>query len=466
MTAIRAFSARNRFVRLSCGFLAAAVATTVAAGCGSSTGSASSSTDSSLNCHGCGDGKTIRVSLEAVGTTAQLASWEQFVAAQFKADTGANVAFTTMSTGDEVLNTIETGDVTHTGPDVLDTANSYNGDAEAAKIYGPITSADWALLGGKSQFNPGVLATSLTGGNTISWYLHTDLLAYNTKLFSEAHITSPPKTWDQYIADAKAITKLGNGIYGAPFDAEDPYDPWHETWTLTRDFGGNFINASGTAATMTSPAVEKAFSFWLSWYQNGIAPPQSIAWTGTQLQGLFAQGKLGMLNQTNQGLITSVNGTAAEGHVAFAPMPTVPPGATAMPSGAPANGAVGFDFGYTLGVPVWSSQQPLAYRFERVATSAAAEEKLYALTAALPTTVAAAKAISANTAISPFIKYAPEAIVAPSYPYWGVVENAVASASATLSRDIQNKSYSQAALQAALAKANQQIDAGIAGSGG
>src|ERR1700760_2771280 len=45
---------------------------------------------------------------------------------------------------------------------------------------------------------------------------YTQGLIYNRKLFQEAGLNpdQPPTTWAQVEADAKAITKLGNGIYG------------------------------------------------------------------------------------------------------------------------------------------------------------------------------------------------------------------------------------------------------------
>ena len=98
---------------------------------------ATSSGGAGVNCHGCGAGKTIRVWVEGVGTTDQQAAWEAYVARRFKVNTGAKAVFTTMSTGSEVLNAIEQGAATNTGPDVIDTANSYNGGASGFSVGSP-----------------------------------------------------------------------------------------------------------------------------------------------------------------------------------------------------------------------------------------------------------------------------------------------------------------------------------------
>lgn len=450
-------------VGTTCGSLSVtAVGTASAAGL-SGSNVRSPVSDGSVNCHGCGDGKTVTVWVEAVTeTTAQQTKWQNYVAKQFKANTGATVKFTTMSTGTEVLNAIEQGAATNTGPDVLDTANSYNGEAEAAKIYKPITNADWQLIGGKSRFTPGVLSYGYTGGNTVDWYLHTDLLAYNTKLFHEAGISGPPKTWAQYVADGERITKLGHGIYGVASEPPSPYGPWHDLYTITRDMGGNWVNGALTKATLDTPTVAKAVEFWFSWYKDGFADPQSLSWTGNQEQALFIEGKLGMENQVNSSLITSAQGTSVAKDIAFAPMPTVPVGDKALPSGAPKYGVPGFNFAYTLGVPRWASDPSLAYRFIQVATSEKAELLLYNLTASLPTTVGAGNVVSTEyPLIKPFIKYASEAVVAPYYPFWGSVENAVSVLGATLARDYQNGSYSDSAVQTSLIKANSTVQAAM-----
>ncbi|MFI5955193.1 extracellular solute-binding protein [Cryptosporangium sp. NPDC051539] len=56
-------------------------------------------------------------------------------------------------------------------------------------------------------------------------------LFYNKDLFAKAKITNPPKTWDEFVADAKKVQALGNGAIGyaqplGPEEAQAEYSIW------------------------------------------------------------------------------------------------------------------------------------------------------------------------------------------------------------------------------------------------
>lgn len=56
-------------------------------------------------------------------------------------------------------------------------------------------------------------------------------LFYNKDLFAKAGIAAPPKTWDEFVADAKKISALGNGTVGyamplGPEEAQAEYSIW------------------------------------------------------------------------------------------------------------------------------------------------------------------------------------------------------------------------------------------------
>ena len=54
---------------------------------------------------------------------------------------------------------------------------------------------------------------------------------YDKTLFSQAGIAAPPKTWDEFVADAKKIQALGNGNIGyalplGPEEAQGEFSIW------------------------------------------------------------------------------------------------------------------------------------------------------------------------------------------------------------------------------------------------
>ena len=437
----------------------------VLAGCsGATTTTSTSATSTALDCHGCGDGKSINVLLENWGAPAgEQTAWENQVAKVFKKDTGATVNFSEYvgSTGEETA--IETDSASKSGPDIFQVANSLVATANSAGVFSKITPTDWKLLGGKSRFLPQAYSQNLTGGTMVAQWLSDTIMAYNTKLFAEAGIKSPPTTWNAFVTDAKKITALGNGTYGVGFDPADPYDPWHEIYLLSQQDGGNLVKSSGTPGNLTSAAVEKATNFWFDFYTKfHIAPPASASWTQSQEMASFAQGKLGMLLLTTAQVESVSKGQPAQGNIAFAGMPSVPYGEKALPKGqAPIKTLT---FSWNLGATSWSTEKPLDYRFLQIATGVSAEKLLATAYNEVPSTVAATAAEKNNSALAPSIEYMAGGAAPPALAYWGSVEVAVANAASALSRDIQNGSYNSSAIQSELQTGDAQINAAAASS--
>ncbi|HEY3923163.1 MAG TPA: extracellular solute-binding protein, partial [Acidothermaceae bacterium] len=405
-----------------------------------------SSAASTADCNGCGNGKTIHVLLENWGQPqAQQTAWENLVSAAFKAATGANVSFTEYvgSTGE--LTAIETDSASQSGPDVFQVANSLVATADSAGVFQTITPDEWTLLGGQSRFLPLATSASLTGGTMVAQWLSDTLLAYNTKLFAQAGITSPPTTWNDFVTDAQKITALGNGTYGVGFDPLDPYDPWHEIYLMVKQRGGDLVDATASSAPsrLNTAPVQAAVNFWFDFYNKfKIAPPQSLTWTQAQEMASFAQGKLGMLLLTTAQVNSVSKGQPAEGNIAFAGMPSVPYGETSLPTGTTPIQTLSFS--WNLGVTKWSSQKDLAYRFLQVATSLPAEQLLATAFNEVPSTVDATAAEQNNAGLADSIKYMAGGAAPPALAYWGVVETAIADATSAISRNLQNGQFSDA----------------------
>jgi len=124
---------------------------------------------------------------------------------------------------------------------------------------------------------------------------YTQGLIINRKLFKQAGLNpdDPPATWAQVEADAKAITKLGQGIYGYGDYSAGNNGGWHFSSEIDAE-GGHMTNEAGTTAAFNSDqgkAVLQALH-QMRFVDKSMSPTQQLAW-GT-LQKQMAAGKLGM----------------------------------------------------------------------------------------------------------------------------------------------------------------------------
>ena len=93
----------------------------------------------------------------------------------------------------------------------------------------------------------------------------TRALFWNKTLFKEAGVApfGATATWAQVLDAAKKISALGHGINGFEYAGGEKWSMlYNNIGPLVFQAGGQFINNSATAAFATSPAVEKAVSYW------------------------------------------------------------------------------------------------------------------------------------------------------------------------------------------------------------
>ena len=146
----------------------------------------------------------------------------------------------------------------------------------------------------------GAMKAVTTGGNTIYGLPTSDYtqgLVYNRKLFTEAGLNpdNPPTTWAQVETDAKAISKLGNGIEGWGDYSASGNGGWHFASYMDA-LGGTTVNNSGASPTADfnnadGTAILEALHT-LRFTDDAMSPTQGLAWGALQAQ--FGAGKLGM----------------------------------------------------------------------------------------------------------------------------------------------------------------------------
>ncbi|MEO6700351.1 MAG: extracellular solute-binding protein, partial [Jatrophihabitantaceae bacterium] len=206
------------------------------AACGGGTGSGSNNNNSS------GSKQVSSIKLVAAEYSADhtKAFWDQF-AATYKQKYGITLDVQIISWNDiaqQSTTMVQNGNP----PDVLN-INYYSSYAKDNLLY----SADDVLPASVQSDLLDSFKTSGTFNGKL--YGFPDLssaraLFYNKTLFSRAGISAPPKTWDEFEADAKKVQALGNGVvgYAEPLGPEEAQAEF-SIWTFNN--GGDWKDASG-----------------------------------------------------------------------------------------------------------------------------------------------------------------------------------------------------------------------------
>ncbi len=428
---------------------AASLAAGLVAGCGSS---ANSSGAAKLS------GQTLTVYTQApTGTgAAEYKAYYAYVAKLFHQQTGSTVSWQYFNSGTQLSQTIESSVATHSGPDVFSVGSSYNGVVAGTHAFHVFTDSDWAKLGGRSAFVPKMLTMSGASASQdigVPFESIPFVMAYNTKLFAKAALTSPPTTWSQWVSDAQAIQKASPGVNGASFSPQDPYGPWKPVWSYALQDGGNFTNASATKATLTSPQVQAGLQFYFAQEDKyHIVPAADLTWQAAQENAAFLAGKTGMLAETTYELKPEMAGTPVASDVAFAPMPSVPYGMTSRPAGGQA--AESIVSGNYYDIASYTKNVPLALAFIKAATSAQTQLQQFKIFGWMPVTQAGVAAVEhASRASVPFIQAEQNSTPTTFSPAWSYIEDGILAVIAHIAQQLAtghgySTSYALSQLQA------------------
>ena len=190
--------------------------------------------------------------------------------AMLKAGNEPNVFYTYFTDKNQVLDAGQAADIT-----------PYVNTTTVPVLNDIVPTAMAAVTAGKTLY--GLPTTNYTQG-----------LIINRALFRQAGLNpdQPPTTWAQVLQDAKAITKLGHGIYGYGDYSAGNNGGWHFSSEVFAE-GGQMINPAGTAAfnSTQGQAVLQALH-QMRFVDHSMSPTQQLAW-GT-LQKQMAANKLGM----------------------------------------------------------------------------------------------------------------------------------------------------------------------------
>jgi multiple sugar transport system substrate-binding protein len=171
----------------------------------------------------------------------------------------------------------------HSLPDILELDNP---QLQAFASTGTLAALDSFTSIDKSKYYDGPLSTVIYKGRIYGLPVGNNNLAifYNKKLLQDAGL-NPPKTWDDLLADAKALTK-GN-TYGFAFSARAgeeaswQFEPW--LWTNKGD-----LQTIGSAESIA------ALKLLVTMVQNGWASKSVTTWGQDEVEQQFENGNAAM----------------------------------------------------------------------------------------------------------------------------------------------------------------------------
>ncbi|HMA33871.1 MAG TPA: ABC transporter substrate-binding protein [Chloroflexia bacterium] len=119
-----------------------------------------------------------------------------------------------------------------------------------------------------SDFFPALISTNVypnLGGKMWSFPFTKSMpmLWYNMDMLKAAGIAKPPATWDEFVADSKAVSKADKGIYGYEFEAATS-----EFIAGIYSRGGSVMNADQSSFTFSNPAAQAQLQMLVDGVKN------------------------------------------------------------------------------------------------------------------------------------------------------------------------------------------------------
>jgi N,N'-diacetylchitobiose transport system substrate-binding protein len=394
--------------------VAAALAATLlgAAACGSGnsdepTTSASGPVD--------GKGKTVKVWLMVDAQT----SWKSVVddaSKRFTDATGAQVNVEYQ----QWANHLTKLDATLAGNDVPDVVELGNTEFPKYAYNGGFAAVNPSDFENSGTWLDGLKGACDVDGKTycVPYYAGARVMIYRTDLFKKAGISSAPKTYDEFLADADklAAAQKSDKKFGAVYM---PGKYWYAAMSFVKATGGDIAKKDGDkwAGQLSQPASIQGLQRWVDLVKK--YSKADVTKDENDQAAIFAQGESAIFigNTWEQGAAEQVKkdpndpnsalvDTKVKGKLASAPMPETP----------------SFLGGSNLGVTQKSQNKELAAQWIKYFTDSTAMEGLIKANALPNSTALLDKAATENPGIAPAALAAKSSWFVPNAEKWADVE--------------------------------------------
>lgn len=439
------------------------------AGCGSTASNSNNSTGTSTG----SKPVTISIYVQYVANAAkqQADMMNNKIIPEFeKQNPGIKVTWSYYTDSTQENQQLQTAVATHQGPDIFELGTTMVPTAYATGAFHVLSASDWAAVGGKSRFFPAQLGMSGPDANhyiAVPEFMYPFAMLYNTSLFKQAGISSPPTTWTQFVTDAQKMTDPSKNVWGAAIDPADGFDPWKIGWMFSNQLGSDLLSSDLKTATVNTNADAQGINFWFDWVTKyKIASPNDLTWKSSDELSAFENGKLGMMLLATASSLPTLETSAVKNDYAVAPMPSVPYGMTSRPAGGvPAQTIVS---GNDLAIPsyVTGAKYQDALKFINFLTNVQQQQTRFTMMGAMPVNMSAYASSSSfsglNTpAMKAFYKAELGAQATPFSGAWGNLETVYGGVFNSIATKIATNSFKSTDVKALLDAANSQIQASL-----
>lgn len=311
----------NKAQRATVSLLAAAMGTAVLAGCGAAPNSTPSAS-----------GK-VSISYLTLWPAPQVAMFQQAINKYEKSHPNVSITVRSVPFGN-LLSTITTDSLSSNGPTMFDIYDLWLPSLAKDGIVAPAPGSYAADI--SSHYASNIVSSTDYSGKSYGYPNEVDdyALNYNKALFRAAGISSPPSTWPQLIADARALTKYNASgqIVQQGFGVITSWNSGvvHPWLAMVQSDGGQLLNKQHQPllTSHAAEAVTNLYSQLINQYKV-TSTAMSIAnasTTGPYLDN-FATGKTGMIIMADwwESALESSMGSNFS-NVGVAPIPVGPNG--------------------------------------------------------------------------------------------------------------------------------------------
>ncbi|MCI4066249.1 extracellular solute-binding protein [Micromonospora sp. R77] len=398
------------------------------------------------------------VGANAIYATEQQA-WFADVSAKFEKLTGAKVNFETFASPTDELTKIQTSMLSGQGPDIYSLGTTFTPTAYSTGAFVNLTADEWSKIGGRDRFLPSTLGISGPDAEHevgIPFTSRPFVMAYNKEMLAAAGIDKPADSWDGLLQQAKKLTKPGR--YGMAIGYGDTFDPWKFVWAMSVQAGNPLVKDG--KAQLTDPATVKAYQTYLGWLATDkVVDPAATGWKNAQALAAFGAGKAAFMPMVSATSRVSLDKSAVAGKYGYALMPTIPPGATTLPTGGV--GATSILSGDNLVIAKYSKNKDLALRLVNMLTSAESQEIYYKTFGELPTNAELATKLATDPTLAASVESASKAHGTPFHGGWSQVQLAMVNVVVQSVPNLAAGKVDAKALDALLAKAQSDAQAAL-----